>query len=268
MEKIRRLAAILFMLMLCVAVRVPSTAQDDQQTEEQQLGDQTYQDLKSQGVLVQSSPLYDVLRPIEREITRVIQPQYPYPIHFYIVHNSEPNAFAAPGGNVYVIDSLMYFVHNREELAGTLCHETSHLLHHDSMRQMSHDDAILRRQIIAAILLGGGLGTVIATQAVGELDSLHYSRQAEESADLTGADNCAKAGLNPWGLVWLFQDFNAANMKTPPEILSDHPDNANRIAALEAHFQANPALFGRYDSNPKLATKMKLPKNVSETFVR
>lgn len=267
MGKAAKFAAILILLIASTVLPAALRAQDNG-SEEAQLGDQTFQDLKSQGVIVKSSPLYDTLRPIESQITRIVQPQYPYPIHFYIVHSKDPNAFAAPGGNVYVIDSLMYFVHNKEELAGTICHEMSHLIHHDSVNEASHDDAIRRRELLATILLGGTLGSVIASSAIGELDSLHFSRGAEEAADLTGADTCAAAGLNPHGLVWLFQDFNAANMKTPPEILSDHPDNANRIAALEAHFKADPARFARFSSDPKSATHLNLPKNPDEEILK
>lgn len=231
------------------------------------MGAQTFDDLKSQHAIVASSPLYDVLRPLANEITRVVQPEYPYPIHFYIVHSSSPNAFAAPGGNVYVVDSLMYFVHNREELAGTICHETSHLIHHDSLKEMHHDEAIRRRQILATILLGG-IGTAVAASAIGNLDSLHYSRDAEESADLTGADTCAAAGLDPWGLVWLFRDFSNANLQTPPEILSDHPDNEHRVEALEAYFKQYPARFASFNSNPAHASRLALPKNEQEQFLK
>src|SRR5277367_5538231 len=100
--------------------------------DEAQMGAQLFNQLKAQGEIVSSSPLYDRLSPIATELTTVVQPQYQYPIHFYLVHESQPNAFAAPGGNVYVTDSLFYFVKNEQELEGTLCHETSHLLHHDS----------------------------------------------------------------------------------------------------------------------------------------
>ena len=235
---------------------------------EAQMGADTFADLKQQGVIVAKSPLYDVLRPISDQITKVVAPRYQYPIHFYIVHGKDPNAFATPGGNVYVVDSLLYFVHNKEELAGTLCHETSHLLHHDSLSEQSHDDAIRRRELVAMILLGPSFGNLLATSAIGNLDSLHYSRAAEESADLTGSDTCAQAGLNPWGLVWLFQDFSNANMKTPPEILSDHPDNQNRIKALEKHFRQNPDEFSRFSSDPQTATRLQVPKDTAEVFMR
>jgi predicted Zn-dependent protease len=231
---------------------------DDSSSEEAQMGAQLFAQLKSQGEIVKSSPLYDTLRPIAAAITKVVQPRYPYPIHFYIVHENQPNAFAAPGGNVYVIDSLMYFVHNSQELAGTLCHETSHLLHHDSVNLMKQNDAIKTRAVAATILLGPTIATALAMTAIAQLDSNHYSREAEEAADITGSDTCAAAGYDPWGLVWLFQDFSNANLKTPPEILSDHPNDAHRIAALTAHF----------DPDAKAATPLHLPANEAEQFLR
>lgn len=231
------------------------------------MGAQVFQQLKEQGEIVTSSPLYETLRPIAGSITRVIQPQYAYPIHFYIVHEKQPNAFAAPGGNVYVVDSLFYFVHNTEELAGTICHEMSHLIHHDSMRKVQHDQAIRKREIAAEILMPN-VRTAVLAEMIGGLDSLHFSRGEEESADLAGADTCASAGYNPWGLVWLFNDFQNAKMKTPPEILSDHPDNTDRITALEHHFSEQPATFAKFSSNPKTAKPLKVPKNAPEKFLK
>ncbi len=237
-------------------------------SEEAAAGADLFAQLKSQGEIVKSSPLYDTLRPIAAAITKVIQPQYALPIHFYIVHEQEPNAFAAPGGNIYVVDRLLYFVHNTEELAGTLCHETSHLLHHDSMELMKRDEAIRRRAIAATIILGPSIGTILGVTAVSQLAENHYSRAAEEAADLTGADTCAAAGYNPWGLVWLFEDFSNANLKSPPEILSDHPNDAHRIGRLERHFRQDPAVFGQFEDDRTKSTPLALPSNEAEQFLR
>ncbi len=244
-----------------------STARADD-SDEAQAGAQLFADLKAQGEIVQSSPLYDTLRPIATAITKVVQPQYQYPIHFYIVHENQPNAFAAPGGNIYVVDSLLYFVKNAEELEGTLCHESSHLLHHDSMELMKRDDAIRRRAIGATILLGPSIGTILAVKAIATLDSLHYSREVEEAADLKGSETCAAAGYNPWGLVWLFNDFSQANLKQPPEILSDHPNDEHRIEQLKRHFAQDPARFAKFNSDPASATPLHLPASEAEQFLR
>ena len=261
MKKIIFFAGVLVALALGPALKAAAAET------EPQMGDDVYQQLKSEGKVVSSSPLYDTLRPIAEAIARVIQPKYQYPIHFYIVHDAQPNAFAAPGGNIYVVDSLFYFVHNTEELAGTICHETSHLIHHDSVKKIRHDDLIRVREVAAAALIGPSFKHLLAISSIGALDSLHYSRDVEEAADLTGADTCAAAGVNPWGLVWLFQDFQDAHFQTPPEFLSDHPGDAARITALEKHFKQSPATFAQFNSNPSSAKPLKVPKHASEKFV-
>lgn len=258
---------LIVMLASCV-ITVRGFARADESSDEAQAGTELFDDLKKQGEIVKSSPLYDVLNPMADAIIKVVQPQYPLKIHFYIVHEKQPNAFAAPGGNVYVVDSLFYFVKNREELTGTLCHETSHLLHHDSYNLYKKQKEINARAIAATIILGPSVGVALAAATIARLDSLHYSRDAEENADLTGADNCAKAGFNPWGLVWLFQDFANANLSSPPEILSDHPNDQHRIDALEQHFKSNAALFGTYSGDRKAATPLNVPANEAEEFLK
>ena len=237
-------------------------------TDEKQLGAQLFAQLKAQHEIVKTSPLYNTLAPIAAAITKVVQPKYPYPIHFYVVHEAQPNAFAAPGGNIYVVDSLFYFVHNTEELAGTICHETSHLLHHDSVDLMKENEAIRARAIAATVLLGPSVKTALAISAIAQLDANHHSRGAEEQADLAGSDTCAAAGYNPWGLVWLMKDFQNSDLQQPPEILSDHPNDAHRISALEQHFKANPATFAHYTSDSSSAKKLNPPANEAESFLR
>src|SRR5262249_32003047 len=110
--------------------------------DEQQIGQQVFEELKAKGEIVASSPLYDVLTPLVAPIAKTAQPRYNHPFKFYLVHEAQPNAFSVPGGNVYVTDALLYFVRNTEELAGTLCHEVSHTIHHDSMKLIEKDRQI------------------------------------------------------------------------------------------------------------------------------
>jgi len=251
-----------------LAAQENSTAQGDNQDEEVQMGQQLFDDLKAKGEIVESSPLYDTLRPIADAITRAAQPRYNHPFKFYLVHETQPNAFATPGGNVYVVDSLLYFVKNTEELSGTLCHEVSHTIHHDTVRLMEEQEKIAERTIGIAVLLGPTRAQMLAILLVGKLHSLHYSRDAESGADLTGSDICAATGYNPWGLVWLFQDFQNADPAQVPQLLSDHPGNENRVKALEKHFRENPRVFGKFNSDPKSATPISVPKDADEVFLR
>jgi beta-barrel assembly-enhancing protease len=235
--------------------------------DELQMGQEVFNQLKAKGEIVESSPLYDQLKPIAESITHAAQPRYNHPFKFYIVHEKQPNAFATPGGNVYVVDSLLYFVKNTEQLAGTLCHEVSHTIHHDTVELMEKQRKIEAREVGAAVLLGPTRAHVLAILLIGKLHSLHYSRDAEERADLTGSDVCAETGYNPWGLVWLFQDFKNANIAQVPELLSDHPNDQHRVDALEQHFRKNPQAFGKFNSDKKSATPFSAPKNAPETFL-
>lgn len=246
----------------------PVVAQAPDQDEEVQMGNETFKQLKAKAEIIASSPLYDQLRPIANAITRAAQPQYNHPFKFYLVHEAQPNAFATPGGNVYVVDSLLYFVKNEDELSGTLCHEVSHTIHHDTMALIKDEEKIAARGVGAAVLLHATRAELLAILLIGKLHSLGYSRDVESRADLTGSDICAAAGFNPWGLVWLFQDFQNADVGNVPELLSDHPNNQNRVNVLEDHFRKNPSVFGKFSSDPKSAVPFAVPKDVPEVFLR
>ncbi len=256
---------------LCLAVAITGGLPADEgqsQDEELQMGQEVFNELKAKGEIIESSPLYDQLRPIADAITRVAQPRYNHPFKFYLVHETQPNAFATPGGNVYVVDSLLYFVKNTEQLAGTLCHEVSHTIHHDTVTLMEKQEKLEKREVGAAVLLGPTRAHILAVLLIGKLHSLKYSRDVESRADLTGSDICASAGYNPWGLVWLFQDFKNAQPDQLPQLLSDHPDDQHRVDALEQHFRENPSTFGRFSPDAKSAQPFSVPKNAPEAFLR
>src|SRR5215471_16980317 len=235
--------------------------------QELQLGQEMFNELKAKGEIIESSPLYDQLKPIADAISKAAQPKYDHPFKFYLVHEVQPNAFATPGGNVYVVDSLLYFVKNTEQLAGTLCHEVSHTIHHDTVALMEKQEKLEHREVGAAVLLGPSRSHILAILLLGKLHSLRYSRDVESRADLTGSDICASAGYNPWGLVWLFQDFKNAQPGQLPQLLSDHPDDQHRIDALEQHFREQPAAFAGFSPDPKSAKPFSAPRNVPEVFL-
>jgi predicted Zn-dependent protease len=262
----RWLVALAIALIAAVAAiqGAPKAEPDD----ELQVGQEVFNELRAKGEIIASSPLYDSLTPIANSIARTAQPLYNHPFKFYLVHEQQPNAFSVPGGNVYVTDSLLYFVKNTEELAGTLCHEVSHTIHHDSMNLIEKERQIERREIGAAVLLGPTRARILAIALIGKLHQLGYSRDAESAADLTGADICAEAGSNPWGLVWLFHDFDAADTAQVPQLLSDHPDNQHRVDALKRHFRERPITFGSFSADATSAKPLAAPKNAAAVFLR
>jgi len=264
---IRELAVAVLLLSISATGRAQVPTPEPVTDQETELGKAMYDQLRAKAEIIQSSPLYDNLKPIADAISRVAQSRYPHPFKFYLVHEAQPNAFATPGGNVYVVDSLLHFVKNTEQLAGTLCHEVSHTIHRDSVNLAKKNKRLEEREVAGAILLGPTKAELVAIFLLGHLHSLGYSRDAESKADVTGSDICAEAGYNPNGLVWLFRDFENSNLKTPPQLLSDHPANNTRITTLEKHFKDNPGTFSKFDPDPKSATPFSVPVDAPMVFL-
>jgi predicted Zn-dependent protease len=259
-------AAALFLAGLA-CVRIPLADQGRNEDEEIEMGQEIFNEFKTNGEIVESSPLYDQLRPIADAISRAAQPQYGHPFKFYLIHEELPDAFAAPGGNVYVVDSFLYFIRNSDELAGTLCHEVSHTIHDDTVAKIREQQKITEREARAAELLGTDRARRLGIPLIGKLHSLGYSHYVESRADLAGSDICAAAGYNPWGLVWLFQDFENSDLEELPQLLSDHPAFQHRVDLLEWHFRAHPLVFGKFSSDPKSARPITVSKNAAEVFL-
>ncbi|HEX3463135.1 MAG TPA: M48 family metallopeptidase [Candidatus Elarobacter sp.] len=259
----RRLLALAMTAALTAAAgAAPASAQSDAQIE-MQIGQQEYQALQQKGEIITSSPYYAILNPIAQQIKRVADPQYPtHPFNFILVHETAPNAFAVPGGNVYVTDALMRFAQNREELAGVLCHETSHTIHHDVLNLYKKQQRVATTytiaDVLANVLTGGRSANTIggAANMLFTLQTQGFSREVESAADHKGAQTCAEAGSNPWGLVWLFQQFEKSDTGGQMEVLSDHPTDEHRIEDLKREFASDPALFGRYSSSIATATPL------------
>jgi beta-barrel assembly-enhancing protease len=136
------------------------------------------------------------------------------------------------------------------------------------LRRLKETQKIEGLEIGAALLLGPSIAKVLAIKLIGDLHTLAYSRDEESQADVTGSDICAAIGYNPWGLVWLFEEFQDADPKQIPQLLSDHPANGTRIKTLEQHFRDYPSVFSKFDSRPESATQFVVPKDAGEQFLR
>jgi Zn-dependent protease with chaperone function len=248
----RRFTALILILAFTGFGLTPARA--DQESD---IGAQVYQQLQAKGeIIARPNALYNYLDPIAARIKRVADPQYTYPFQFILVHEAQPNAFAVPGGNVYVTDTMMQFAKDQEELAGVLCHETSHDIHHDVVNLNAKAQTQGALISILGSLLGVDRSAVgqVGEQLVYQLQTTRFSREVETAADLKGADTCAQAGFNPHGLIWLFLEFEKAGGNQGAEAISDHPRDDHRISDLTTHFQQNPALFGRFSSDIATAT--------------
>lgn len=150
---------------------------------------------------------------------------------FKVVEDKELNAFAIPGGFIYVNSGLMDAA-GEDELAGVLAHEIGHVAARHSVKKLQ---ATLGYQIIMNIALGisGNQAMARVTDTVFNLVSLGYSRQDESLADRLAVKYSYKAGFNPYGIVTFFEKLNQEARKRGPNFnlvfLSSHPPIEERI---------------------------------------
>jgi predicted Zn-dependent protease len=140
------------------------------------------------------------------------------------------NAFATPGGYLYVYSGLLMAADNEAELAGVMAHETGHVVARHSARQMVAQYGL---DAITNLALGKnpGLAGQIASGIVTQGTLLAHSRADENEADEYGAKYSSQAGYDPHGLVSFFSKLQAQGGSTPRVLtyLSDHPATPDRI---------------------------------------
>ena len=160
------------------------------------------------------------------------------PWEFHVVNDASVNAFALPGGFIYVTRGLMGSITNEAELATVVGHEIGHVTNRHSVQQIS------KAQVAQ---LGLGIGSILnsqVAQAAGVLSQglgilfLKYSRDAENEADLAGFRYAAKANYDVRQMLNVFQTLEAVSQISGggklPEWLATHPDPENRIKNTQA----------------------------------
>jgi len=150
------------------------------------------------------------------------------------------NAFATPGGYLYVYTGLLLAADNEAEVVGVLAHEAGHVVGRHSARAMVNAYGL---QTLAQVALGQNPGTAaqIAAQLVGGGAMLAHGRSEETEADDYGARYSAGANYDPRGLITFFQKLQQRQGDTPGVLkwLSTHPTNADRIRHLEEYITKN-----------------------------
>ena len=166
---------------------------------------------------------------------RLQQPQFRYT--FQIVDRKDINAFALPGGPIFVNRGMLDAAKNDGEVAGVIAHELSHIVLRHATAQATKGQKFqfgaLAGQILGSIV-GGRTGSVIATGSEIGIGTyfLKYSREYEREADLLGAQIMARAGYDPRDMATMFQTIARRSGNGNPEWLSDHPSPANRYEAI------------------------------------
>jgi predicted Zn-dependent protease len=208
------------------------------QQQEVQMGQEYAQQINAQLPIIQDPELNRYVNVIGDSIARLTS-RGDLDWHFFIVDAQEVNAFAVPGGFVYVNRGLIQRADQMDELAGVLGHEIGHVVRRHTVKQMEKEQGA-NVGITLACVLTGVCNSQVAGAAInvaGGALFARFSRQDEAEADVEGVKNTVRAGVSPAGMVTMFQKLLAERQGHPGAVDSwflTHPLEEDRIAAVQA----------------------------------
>jgi predicted Zn-dependent protease len=221
--------------------------------EERNLGKQVFSEIEKTGTLLNDLFLLGFVERVGRTLLAEVGTT-PFEYRFYVVNSQEPNAFAIPGGYIFVTTGLLVMAENEQEVAGVMSHEIAHV----TMRHISHlidrskriNLASMVAMIAGMLMAGGGKGgeaMAAAAMAAQQALLLKYTRENETDADQNSLHYLTRAGYDPNGLLSFMKKMSRYGMTAGPKIptyLSTHPATDDRIALMENLIQTEPKYSG------------------------
>ena len=195
------------------------------------MGRQMAIEVERQAKIIDDSIIGEYVNRIGQNIVRNSDAKVPFAIK--VIDSDEVNAFALPGGFMFINSGLILRTDNEAELAGVLAHEVAHVAARHGTRQATRGQ-IINFATIPLIFIGG-LPGYIAQQAMGvavPLGFLKFSRGMEKEADLYGIQYMYKAGYDPVAFIDFFEEMQALEKKkkgTISKLFSSHPMPKDRI---------------------------------------
>jgi Zn-dependent protease with chaperone function len=212
-------------------------------TDDVKLGRQAAQEAEQQLPILRDRLATDYVSSVGQRLVASIPHEFRHPefqYYFKIVNASDINAFALPGGPMYVNRGMIEAAHNEGEMAGVMAHELSHVaLRHGTAQATKAQKYSLLAGIlgIGGAIIGGPVGTVaqLGAQGVG-IYFLKFSREYETEADVLGSQIMARAGYDPHDLANMFKTIERTS-GGGGGFLSDHPSPANRYERINQEAQ-------------------------------
>jgi predicted Zn-dependent protease len=232
--------------------------------EEQKLGEEFLAQIRKSFVILNDDSINRYINNLGQYLTSAVETR-PFPFHFYVIKDNTLNAFAAPGGHVFIFSGLVNEMKSADELAAVLTHEIGHV----AARHLSHRieksqkiNLATMAGVLAGVLVGAGPvaeALMAGSMAAGVQAELHYSREDERQADQMGFKYMTATGFDPAGMIstlntiekdqWLGTD------KIPAYLLT-HPTGPERISNLES-------MVSGYHPDPSKNTE---PKRFEASF--
>lgn len=201
------------------------------------IGRQAQQEVRSQVPVVRDPDVAGYVQRLGRRLAaQAPGPDYPY--SFSVANSRELNAFALPGGPVWVHRGILEAAENEAQVAGVMAHEIAHIAERHSAEQMTRATVANGLLGLLGHVLDGGRGEAAARIGAGlgtQFLFLKFSRDHEREADRVGAQIMRRAGYDPAGMVEFFELLERHQRRSPGAVanfLSTHPAPGSRAAEL------------------------------------
>lgn len=232
--------------------------------EELQIGQKVAAEVEKENAPLRDRFLQDYVNDVGWRVARAALEDRPgIPYTFKVIAAKEVNAFACPGGPVYIQTGLLAAAGDESEVVGVLGHEIGHVVAKHGARQMSKEIGI--ESVLDAILgEKGNDGARAGAKILGGVFLLHYSREDELEADSYGLKYAVAAGYDPDGLARMFERLRAEAGDDPGSVerlLSTHPALGERVARIRGMLVASPPPRGLLRDRPYFQqVKRRLPR--------
>ncbi|HEX4996788.1 MAG TPA: M48 family metallopeptidase, partial [Terriglobia bacterium] len=197
-----------------------------------ELGKQASQDVEKDLSMLRNTRVDTYVDTLGKRLA-AMAPGEKYPYQFKVVNDKAINAFALPGGYIYVNRGIFESADTEAQLAGVMAHEIGHVALRHSASQLSKAALTqLGVQLLGGV--GGNVGGMLGKLGMGGMDLLllKNSREAENQADLMGTQILYDSGYDPNAMAEFFEKLNAEDKSKSPQFLSDHPNPDNRVGSV------------------------------------
>jgi len=218
--------------------------------EEKQLGDKFVVEVEKQRKVVTDPQVQGYLNRLgNRLLTGVRVREFDFT--FKAVRDDSVNAFAVPGGHVYVHTGLIKAAQNETELASVMAHEINHAVARHGTQQLTQQYGY---GLVIQLLLGQNpnLLAQLASTLFGQGAFMAYSRSMENQADYLGVETMYRAGYDPRGMISFFKKIDTINQRNPgalEQFFSSHPMTGERLRNVQIEISKLPPKTFREDSS-------------------
>jgi predicted Zn-dependent protease len=236
--------------------------------EEKELGRNYLVELKQQVELVDDGFVEEYINDLGNYLAKSLETK-PFNFNFYVIADNQVNAFATPGGHIFIYTGLIELMENIDELTGVMCHEIAHVsLRHisDRIKKAKMVGLATMAGVLAGAMIGGEAADAIITgsMAAGQQKMLSYSREDERQADQMGFRYANKAGFDPSAMISVLtklqQDRWGMN-EVPPYLLT-HPLGPERMSNIAALLGSYPPVLELKEATESLRRLFPLFKTI------